>query len=190
MKPISVQKRDLTRKAKQLRRAGLIPGSVYGGPLEHDIPLQLDAAEVQKLIRETWQGSRVTLDLEGQSIPVQIKDADFEPISRKILDISFEALKADVKVNSMVHILLKNADKLPTPPEKLLTEIPYDALPKDMIDTITLDLDGMPIGTVITVADLPELQNPALDLQVPADEIVLRIVEKKNLSEAASDEEE
>ena len=63
-------------------------------------------------------------------------------------------------------------------------------LPKDMIDTITLDLDGMPIGTVITVADLPELQNPALDLQVPADEIVLRIVEKKNLSEAASDEEE
>ena len=187
---IPVKARDFTVKAKQLRRSGLVPGSVYGGPLTEDISLQLDYAEVQKLVREKWKGSRINLDLDGRIIPVQIKDADFDPLGRTMLDISFEALKADVKVNSVVHILLKNVDKLPAPPERLLTEIPYDALPKDMIDTITLDLDGMPIGTIITVADLPELQNEALELQVPSDEIVLRILDKKRVGTDTSEDEE
>ena len=45
-----------------------------------------------------------------------------------------------------------------------LTEIPYAAFPKDMIDTITIDVDGMPVGTVLTVGDIPELVSDKIEL--------------------------
>lgn len=58
-------------------------------------------------------------------------------------------------------------------------EIPYAAFPKDMIDTITIDVDGMAVGTVVTVSDIPELMSDKIDLQVNKEEIVLRISDKR-----------
>ncbi|MDO7203880.1 hypothetical protein Q5M85_06545 [Paraclostridium bifermentans] len=43
--------------------------------------------------------------------------------------------------------------------EKMQLEIPYTSLPKYMIDTITIDVDGMKAGNVITVGEIPELQS-------------------------------
>ena len=43
--------------------------------------------------------------------------------------------------------------------ERMLMEIPYASLPEDMIDTITVDVEGMPCGTVLTVGDIPELNS-------------------------------
>ena len=49
-----------------------------------------------------------------------------------------------------------------------------------MIDTITIAVDGMAVGTVITVADIPELMNDKINLQVEKEELVLRIIGKKH----------
>ncbi|MCG4709146.1 50S ribosomal protein L25/general stress protein Ctc, partial [Flavonifractor plautii] len=59
-------------------------------------------------------------------------------------------------------------------------EIPYTSLPKYMIDTITIDVDGMKTGNVITVGEIPELQTEKIEIQVDPDNIVLRISEKQN----------
>lgn len=56
--------------------------------------------------------------------------------------------------------------------------IPYASLPADMIDTITIDLDGMAVGTVVMVKDIPELMSDAIELRVDPEEIVLRISDK------------
>ena len=45
--------------------------------------------------------------------------------------------------------------------------------------TITIDVDGMPVGTVLTVGDIPELVSDKIELQVATDEIVLRIIDRK-----------
>ena len=62
----------------------------------------------------------------------------------------------------------------------MLLEIPYASLPENMIDTITVDVDGMAPGSVLTVGDIPELQSENIELQVDAEEIVLRINQRKN----------
>ena len=64
----------------------------------------------------------------------------------------------------------------------MLMEIPYAALPEYMIDTITIDVDGMAVGTVITVSDIPELMNEKIDLQVNKEEIVLRINDRRRFA--------
>lgn len=175
---ITVQKRDTATKAKQLRRSGFVPGNIFGGTLPESISIQIDEATARKLVRLKREGSKLRLTLDDQVIPVQIKEKTQDTLSQEIVHISFQALRADQKVNSVIHILLKNIDKVAGILERIMLEIPYASLPADMIDTITIDLDGIRTGSVLTVGDIPELQNEKIDLQVDMDSIILRISDK------------
>ncbi len=175
---ITVQKRDAAAKAKQLRRSGLIPANIFGGTLPESISIQIDEATARKLVRLKREGSKLRLTLDDQVIPVQIKEKTQDTLSQEIIHISFQALRADQKVNSVIHILLKNIDTVTGILERIMLEIPYASLPADMIDTITIDLEGIRVGSVLTVGDIPELQNEKIDLQVDGDSIILRINDK------------
>ena len=68
-------------------------------------------------------------------------------------------------------------------------EIPYASLPADMIDTITLDVAKIPVGAMVTVGDIPQLNSDNIELQVKTDEIVLRINAKRMIAETVEPEE-
>ena len=171
MDMITVEKRDFAVKAKKLRRLGLVPGSVFGGPLREALALQLEEADARRLVEQKREGSNL--------------------LNNDILHLSFQALQADQKVNSVIHIFLTNTEKVTDALERMLMEIPYASLPEDMIDTITVDVEGMPCGTVLTVGDIPELNSGKLDLQADKTEIVLRISDKtRGPSRAAKQTEE
>lgn len=178
MEKITVQKRDLSVKPKKLRRLGMVPGSVFGKSLPESIYIQMEESVARKLIRQKREGSKLSLDIDGKTITVQIKEKTFDMLKDEIIDISFQALIADEKVNSVVHIFLANDEKIAGQLDRMLLEIPYASLPENMIDTITIDLDGMKTGTVLAVKDIPELMSGKLELQVDVEEIVLRISEK------------
>lgn len=187
MNLITVSKRDFTVKAKKLRRTGVVPGNVFGGSLQKPVSIQMDETVASRLIRSKREGSKLKLELEGATIPVQLKEKVINTLNNEILHISFQALKADQKVNSVIHILLQNAEKAADSLEKMLMEIPYSSLPADMIDTITIDVDGMSVGSVVTVGDIPELKSERIELQVAEDEIVFRLSDKKKVSEQESE---
>lgn len=178
MENINVQKRDLTVKAKKMRRIGMVPGSVFGKSLPESISIQMEETVAHKLIRQKREGSKVLLNVEGQKIPVQIKEKSLNTLNGEIQHISFQALVAEEKVNSVIHLLLVNDEKFGGQLEKMFMEIPYASLPADMIDTITIDVDGLKTGDILTIKDIPELVSDKIELQVNTDEIVLRISER------------
>lgn len=182
MNSITVDKRDFTIKAKKLRRSGRIPGNIFGGSLQEPVSIQMDGPTANRLVRNMREGSKLTLNLEGHILPVQIKEKTINILNNEILHISFQALKADQKVNSVIHILLQNTDKVMEFLEKMQMEIPYASLPEDMIDTITIDAEGMSVGSIVTVGDIPELKSEKIDLQIAEDEIVFRLSDKKHHS--------
>lgn len=59
MNVITVDKRDFTFKAKQLRRSGVVPGSVFGGSLPDSISIQMDEGIARRLIRYKREGSKL-----------------------------------------------------------------------------------------------------------------------------------
>lgn len=178
METICVQKREGAIKAKKLRRLGFIPANVFGKTLPDPISIQLKESDARRLIRQKREGSKLTLDLDGTRLQVQIKEKEVDAMKGEIQHISFQALTADEKVNSVIHIFLANDDKISDQLEKMLMEIPYASLPGDMIDTITIDLDGVTTGTVLAVKDVPELMNEKIELKVDPEEMVLRISER------------
>ena len=176
---MEVSKRDMTIKAKQLRRMGQVPGHVFGGHLESSVLIQVDQKLLTQMLATKHVGSRLTLSMDGKKLPVQIKDKDVNSCNGEIRNISFQALAADQKVNSVAHIVLKNQEKNTNMLEFMMTEVPYDALPQDMVDLVEIDVDGMAVGTVVTVGDLKELNNDQVDLRTDKDEIVLRVSDPK-----------
>lgn len=178
MDQIHVKKRDIGIKAKRLRQLGMIPGNIIGKSLPESISIQMEEAEARRLVRQLREGSKIAIDLEGQAIPAQIKEKSLNTLNNEILHLSFQALVADEKVKSVIHILLENEEKAGNQLEKMMMEIPYASLPADMIDTITIDLDGMAVGTVVMVKDIPELMSDTIELRVDPEEIVLRISDK------------
>ena len=178
MDQICVKKRDTAIKAKRLRQLGMVPGNIIGKSLPESISIQMEEAEARRLVRQLREGSKIAIDLEGQAIPAQIKEKSLNTLNNEILHLSFQALVADEKVNSVIHILLANEEKAGNQLEKMMMEIPYASLPADMIDTITIDLDGMAVGTVVMVKDIPELMSDTIELRVDPEEIVLRISDK------------
>ena len=176
---MEVSKRDMKVKAKALRRNGQIPGNVFGGHLKNSVLIQVDQKVLMSMLAGKHIGSRLTLSMDGQKLPVQIKDKDVNSINGEIRNISFQALAADQKVNSVAHVVLLNGDKNSNMLEFMMPEIPYDALPQNMVDLVELDVDGMAVGTVVTVGDIKELNTDLIDLKTAKDEIVLRVSDPK-----------
>ena len=182
MDVIKVEKRNEQTKANQLRRSGLVPCCVYGGDLPESISIQMDQQPANRLFHTQREGSQVGLELDGRVIPAQIKEKK-KMMSGQVEHFGFQALSANKKVNSVTHIFLKNTELVPGTLEQMLFEVPFASLPADMIDTVTVDLDGMTAGTTLTVKDIPEFQSDKIELQIDADSMVLRIVDKKRAVE-------
>ena len=134
------------------------------------------------IILSEFLKNRVALQLDGRVIPAQIKEKK-KMMSGQVEHFGFQALSANKKVNSVTHIFLKNTELVPGTLEQMLFEVPFASLPADMIDTVTVDLDGMPAGMTLTVKDIPEFQSDKIELQIDADSMILRIVDKKRAVE-------
>jgi len=190
MDVVKVEKRNERMKARQLRKAGVVPCSVYGGLLKEAIALQMDEPTARWLARKKRVGSRLELELEGRRIPVQIKEKQENRVTDVIEHISFQALAADQKVNSVAHILLKHAEAVPGVLEQMIFAVPFSSLPADMIDTVTIDVEGMTEGTVVTLGEIPEFRNERIELQLDPGCMVLRVSEKRREVKPAAPEEE
>lgn len=176
---INVEHRDMKVKAKHLRRMGLVPCTVYGGSLPESVSITMEVQTANAMYRHKRVGSRVSLKLDGEVIPAQIKELDLNPDNQDVTQISFQALQAGHSVNSVLQIYHINTENVRGILEQMIDEVPYESLPRDMIDSVTLDLDGKGPGTVITLADIPELNTGRITMHLPADSIVLRITEAR-----------
>lgn len=58
---------------------------------------QLEEADARRLVEQKREGSKLKIVLDGQQIPVQIKEKAVNLLNNDILHLSFQALQADQK---------------------------------------------------------------------------------------------
>ena len=187
MDSIQANLRDVKVKAKQLRRSGFVPCAIYGAGLEESLSVQISSSEARLLRKTKRTGSLVDVQVEGKRYHTLIKELDYNSINNEIVHISFQSLEKGKKANSVADIVLLNKDKVQGVLEQIQMQIPHAAEPDYLLDTVTVDLEDCPIGTVITVGDIPEFQSNNVELQTDPNSIVLRISEKKRSVEGFSD---
>ena len=178
MNTLKAEKRDLSIKAKKLRREGLVTGNLFGHELETSIPLQLEKGVIDQLLKHEGKGGRVMLEVEGQTYNALIKEVDYNAMKRCVNEIDFQALVSNEKVHSTAEIHLINLEKLSAGiPQQMLHEISFKALPAALVDRVEIDAGNLKVGDTVKVKDLPIAQKEDVSLTTDLETTVVIVTE-------------
>lgn len=187
---LNAENRNTSLKPKQLRREGIIPGVLYGKNLEESLSLQVSQSEAARFLKTNSTGSKVELVLGDKKYTALLREASYESVSDKLEHLSFQTLLAGEVVTSTARIVLLNRELVTGMVQQQLNEVSFKALPKDLIDKIEIDLDGMRIGASMRVADLDIAKNPDIEVLSLPDDLVFSITDTQKPMETAETEEE
>lgn len=178
-------------KAKRLRREGYITGNLFGRELKNSIPVKMERREAERVLSDCMVGSQVMLDVEGTTYDALIKEIDYDPIKKQVLEIDFQALVSNEKVNSVAEVILMNKEKVVDGVlEQLIKEVSYRALPSDLVDKIVIDAGTLRLGDSIKVSDLDIAKNNNIDVLTNLDTTVVNVVVGRAGTTGEADAEE
>ena len=190
MNTLKAEKRDMSIKAKKLRREGFVTGCIFGREMKETIPLKMLKGDVEKLLKTEGKGGRVTLTVDGQTYDALIKEVDFNPLKGGVDEMDFQALVSTEKVHSSAEIHLINADKLVAGvPQQMLHEVDFKALPSALVEKIELDIGDLKVGDTIRVADLDIAKDKDVDLTTDPEATVVTVTEVRGAAAETEDED-
>ncbi len=185
MNTLKAEKRDLSIKAKKLRREGFVTGNLFGHELETSIPLKMEKGAIAQLLKQERKGGRVMLEVEGKTYNALIKEVDYNSLKRCVNKIDFQALVSDEMVHSTAEIHLINLEKLSAGvPQQMLHEISFKALPAALVDKVEIDAGELKVGDTVKVKDLPIAQDKDINLTTDSEATVVIITEVHASAEA------
>ena len=181
MNTLKADKRTMDVKAKKLRREGYVTGIVFGREMKESVPVKMQKADVERLVKTNKKGSQIMLDVDGEKRNVLIKEIDYNPLKNQVDEIDFQALVSGEKVHSVAEIRLLNHDKVTAGVlQQLMEEIPYKAVPAALVEKIELDVGNLHVGDSIKVRDLAIASDKDVDLMADLDAVVVTVSPVKN----------
>ena len=170
---VEVRDRTGTGGARETRRAGMVPGVLYGGK-QDPVSIAVKSNEFRKALHTgKLLGHLVTLKYGKETQPVIAKAIDMHPVTDE--PWHFDLFRVDahgqIKISVAVHFKnheaspgLKRGGTLNVVRHEIELNCPADHIPEELV----FDLTGLDIGDTIRVShiDLPSDVTPATDRDV------------------------
>ena len=161
MRVVAVSRKEQGSSAsRRLRRAGQVPGIVYGGSVE-PTPVAIEHNPLYHALRvEAFHSSILDMELDGKTEQVLLRDVQWHPYKPQVLHIDFQRVAADEKITVKVPLHFVNQEV--SPAVKLsaaivghvVNEIEISCLPKDLPSFIEVDLANLETNQTIHANDL------------------------------------
>ena len=97
------------KKLKALRAAGQIPSVIYGD--ETPLLAASDYNATEKVLLAAGYHSPIELMLDGQPHLAIVKNISLDPVSRRIMNVEFQAVSADEVVEATTPIRIDGFDQ-------------------------------------------------------------------------------
>jgi len=160
---IEVERRELTGKgaAGRLRKAGRVPGSVYGMNRPPFSVAVQDRRIDDVLHLSTGRNTVLTLTIPGtgQKREVMIRDLQRDPITSQVTHVDFVRVDPDktVTVNVPIHLSglaegVKNEGGIL---DFVHREVSVSCLPSAIPEHLDIDIEGLHLNQHVSVADIP-----------------------------------
>jgi large subunit ribosomal protein L25 len=151
-----------SRESRRLRRAGLIPGVLYGRTKPHAF------AVPERDLRRALTGKgglHAILDvvLEGQSSthPSILKEYQTDPVRGTLTHIDLHEVRLDQPIHAAVTVQLTgeaHGAKEGGVLSQVTREVNVEALPMEVPEHLELDVTQLAIGESLRVGDLPAIE--------------------------------
>jgi large subunit ribosomal protein L25 len=93
-----------------MRRAGRVPGIIYGGD-QDPLPISLEPRELSRVLaKRGFLATVVEVDVEGSVQRTLPRDVQYHPVSDAPLHVDFMRVDADSQVNVVVPVVFVNQE--------------------------------------------------------------------------------
>ena len=151
----ATEREDLGSKfARKLRKEGNVPCVVYGG--EKPVHFYAPVLNYRDLVY-TSVAKKAAITLGSNTIEAVMQDIQFHPVTDQILHIDFIQLIPGKPVTLEVPVFLTGSARGVLNGGRLkhtLRKLSVRALPKDLPDSIEIDITALRIGQSIRVAEV------------------------------------
>jgi large subunit ribosomal protein L25 len=146
--------------SRRLRHAGMVPAIMYGGAAT---PANLSLNHQKLLLvvdNEKFYSTIVMVNLDGAKHPVIIKDVQMHPAKNAIVHVDLQRVLEDQPIR--VHLPIHFLNEATSPGVKLRggtvshmrTDIEISCLPKDLPESVEVDLGAMGLNEPVKLSDL------------------------------------
>ncbi len=186
------EKREAVGKNKvnKLRQQAIVPGVVYGKDKEN-INVQFTSRDFEKVLSQAGTTTIINLDLDGEKLPVLIKDYQMHPFKSQFFHVDFQAINAKEAIRVTVPVYLNGRDDIRVEPSVLVQNIDsvdVECLPMYIPQYAEVVVNDMQIGDSFTVADLDIAKDDNITILLEDDEVLCSLQEPQE--EVVADDEE
>ena len=156
--------------ARSLRRAGRVPGVLYGG--KKTVQLSLEARHLMSLLQdEAFRSSVVKVRLEGKSRTTQalLREVQWHPVRRDIIHVDFQEVRADREISAQVPLHFINTDTAPGVKLQhgvftaVENQVAVHCLPQHLPEYIEVDAGTLEMGKSIHLSEIAQLEGVRFD---------------------------
>ena len=145
-----------SRAARRLRRAGFVPGVVYGIGGE-TLPFKADALRLRAVLAEGH--ALFDLEVDNDRQPVIVKEQQKDPVRGQVVHLDLLKVRLDEKIQSMVPLELEGVEEAPGVKEggvleHVTREVLIEALPTDIPDRIVADVSGLGVAETMNLTSI------------------------------------
>ena len=190
---INAQARTLqgSGASRRLRRAGKVPGIIYGGAATPQA-IEIDHNELLiNLKKEAFHASILNIVLDGNKQQVLLRDTQRHAFRPLILHVDFQRVDATHELHIKVPLHFVNEESAPGVKlngglvNHVITELDVHCLPKDLPAFIEVDLSALDVGDTIHLSEIKLPKGVKLVQHSAEDLVVVGIVGKGGGSEEA-----
>jgi large subunit ribosomal protein L25 len=177
--------------SRRLRRAGKVPGIIYGGEAAPQA-IEVDHNDLLlNLKKEAFHASILSIVLDGKKQQVLLRDTQRHAYKPLILHVDFQRVDATHELHIKVPLHFVNEETAPGVKlsgglvNHIITEIDVHCLPKDLPSFIEVDLGALNVGDTIHLSEIKLPKGVKLVQHGADDSVVVGIVGKGGGSEEA-----
>ncbi len=158
MNTLVAQERKDSKKStlKTLRVGGEIPAIVYGRDI-HTKSIFIKNKDLLKVIKGVGRNGIISLNLNGKSKNVILRDYQNNPVTKDLLHVDFLHVDKDTEIDTKVSVIIKgtsNGEKVGGIAKQIIHELDIIAKANDIPDSIEIDITNFEIGHTVQVADI------------------------------------
>ncbi|MDA9372364.1 50S ribosomal protein L25/general stress protein Ctc [Porticoccaceae bacterium] len=147
--------------SRRLRRlAGEIPAIVYGGKKDPQSLTLIHKDVLKALENEAYYSHIITLDVDGKSQDVVLKDVQRHPAKTAILHLDFLRINKTTALTIRVPLHFINEDNCVGVKKEggiishTMSELEVQCLPKDLPEFIDVDVSELALGSTLHISDI------------------------------------
>ena len=177
---VDVREERGSRATRRLRRAGLVPGVLYGATHDETVSFKVGDRDLRRVLVDG--SALIDVEIGGEkSVPAILKDRQLHPVRDEVMHVDFLEVNLSEKIRASVAIELEGGDDAPGVKEggvldHATREVEIEALPTDIPEFIEADVAHLDIGSTLTLDQVTAPEGVEIVHDHPEDVTVASVV--------------